>query len=143
MAQRKNNYYVEKVKKIDKSAILPGAWDFIMKIKEKGILVAIGSSSKNAKLILTQTGCVDLFDAIADGNDIVKSKPAPDVFLIAAEKLGLKPSECVVVEDADAGIEAALAAGMDVIAVGYAKTNVKATYSANDLQEAQDIEFNV
>lgn len=136
MATRKNGYYVERVKAIDNSAILPGAEEFINNAKNQGIKVAIGSSSKNTKLILSQTGITELFDAIADGNDVKNSKPAPDVFLKAAEKLGIAPSDCMVVEDADAGVEAALDAGMDVLAVGYAKTNPKATYSADNLKEA-------
>ena len=136
MAARKNGYYVERVKAIDNSAVLPGAEDFINNTKNQGIKVAIGSSSKNTKLILSQTGMADLFDAIADGNDVKNSKPAPDVFLKAAEKLGITPSDCMVVEDADAGVEAAVNAGMDVLAVGYAKTNPKATYSADNLKEA-------
>lgn len=138
MATRKNGYYVEKVKTIDSSAILHGAVDFIRTAKAKGISVAIGSSSKNTKLILEQTGIAELFDAVADGNDVKHSKPAPDVFLNASEKLGISPSECLVVEDADAGVEAALNAGMDVLAVGYAKDNKKANYHASDLLDAKE-----
>lgn len=143
MATRKNRYYVERVKSIDGSAILCGAVEFIKLAKCNGISVAIGSSSKNTKLILEQTGIADLFDAVADGNDIQNSKPAPDVFLKASERLGISPSECLVVEDADAGVEAALNAEMDVLAVGYAKTNKKANYYANDLEEAKGVMFNV
>lgn len=133
MAERKNGYYKELIKKLDKSAVLDGALEFIQDAKNKGIKIAIGSSSKNTVAILTQTGIIDIFDEIADGNDIKNSKPAPDVFLKAAEKLAKDPKNCVVVEDADAGVEAALAAGMDVIAVGYASQNPKATYSAKGL----------
>lgn len=133
MAERKNGYYKELIKKLDKSAVLDGALEFIQDAKNKGIKIAIGSSSKNTVAILTQTGIIDIFDEIADGNDIKNSKPAPDVFLKAAEKLTKDPKNCVVVEDADAGVEAALAAGMDVIAVGYASQNPKATYSAKGL----------
>lgn len=133
MAERKNGYYKEKIKLLDTSAILDGALEFINKAKETGLKVAIGSSSKNTIAILNQVKCIELFDAIADGNDIQNSKPAPDVFLVAAEKLGIAPEECMVVEDADAGVEAALAANMDVLAVGYASANPKATYSAKGL----------
>ena len=90
---------------------------------------AIGSSSKNTKAILTRLGMTELFDAIADGNDIKHSKPAPDVFLCAAEKLGLAPALCLVAEDADAGIAAAKAAGMRVIAVGPAANNPDADFA--------------
>jgi len=104
-------------------------------VKEMGLKTAIGSSSKNTKLILKQTGCGEKFDAVADGNDIKNSKPAPDVFLKAAEKIQLEPEQCMVVEDADAGVEAALNAGMDVLAVGFASKNKKATYSAATLKD--------
>ncbi len=133
MATRKNGYYVEKIGVLDESAILAGAVDFINEAKKKGIKVAIGSSSKNTKLILKQIGLTDAFDAIADGNDIKNSKPAPDVFLVAAQKLGIDPKDCMVVEDADAGVEAALSAGMDVLAVGFASANERATYHAEGL----------
>ena len=133
MAERKNGYYKELITKLDKTAILDGAEEFINDAKAKGVKVAIGSSSKNTIAILTQVGLLETFDKIADGNDIKNSKPAPDVFLKAAEKLGIEPNKCLVVEDADAGVEAALAANMDVIAVGYASANPKATYSAKGL----------
>ena len=135
LAQRKNGYYVEKIKALDESAVLPGAMEFICRVKEMGLKTAIGSSSKNAKIILSQTGCGEKFDAVTDGNDIRNSKPAPDVFLKAAKRLQLEPEQCLVVEDADAGVEAALNAGMDVLAVGFASKNKKATYSAATLKD--------
>ena len=135
MATRKNGYYVKKIKNLDKSAILDGAIDFINMAKSAGLKVAIGSSSKNTMAILKQVECEDIFDAIADGNDIKNSKPAPDVFLVAAEKMCIAPSDCMVVEDAEAGVDAAIAAGMDVLAVGYASSYKKATYSAKSLGE--------
>ena len=135
MATRKNGYYVEKIKSLDKNATLDGAVEFVNLAKANGLKVAIGSSSKNTMAILKQTECENLFDAIADGNDIKNSKPAPDVFLVAAKKLGISPQECMVVEDAEAGVDAAIAAGMDVLAVGYASSYKKATYSAESLGE--------
>ena len=139
MAARKNGYYVEMIQKIDSSAILEGAVEFCEKMRKAGALLAIGSSSKNTKLILKQVGLLDCFDAIADGNDIRNSKPDPEVFLCAAEKLKLDPEACMVVEDADAGVEAALAAHMDVMAVGSAKENQRATYRAESLAKAEFI----
>lgn len=133
MAERKNGYYKSFIKTLSKDSILNGVLEFIDHAKKCGIKVAIGSSSKNTIAILTQLEMVDLFDAIADGNDVKNSKPAPDVFLKAAEKLGIKNNMCIVVEDADAGIEAALAAEMDVLAVGYASKNDRATYSAGGI----------
>ena len=136
MAERKNSYYVSLVKEIDQSALIDGAIDFISYVKGNSLKTAIGSSSKNTNLILSQTGIDSMFDAIADGNIIIKSKPDPEVFLKAAELLGIEPCDCLVCEDADAGVEAAISAGMDVLAVGYAKDNEKATYSAQNLKEA-------
>ena len=136
LAERKNSYYVSLVKEIDQSALIDGAIEFISYVKENSLKTAIGSSSKNTNLILSQTGIDSLFDAIADGNIIIKSKPDPEVFLKAAELLGIEPCDCLVCEDADAGVEAAISAGMDVLAVGYAKDNNKATYSAQNLKEA-------
>ena len=136
MAARKNGYYVEMIQKINSSALLDGATEFCDRARAAGALLGIGSSSKNTKLILKQVGLSDYFDAVADGNDIKNSKPDPEVFLCAAEKLGLSPESCMVVEDADAGVEAALAAKMDVLAVGTAKENKKATYRAESLKVA-------
>lgn len=135
MAERKNGYYRELIKKLDKSAILKGAVEFIERLKKCGVKTAIGSSSKNASIILERLEMSELFDAVADGNDIKNSKPALDVFLKAGEKLGISPKQCIVVEDADAGVEAAKNAGMDVLAVGAASGNEKADYSAKSLAD--------
>jgi beta-phosphoglucomutase len=102
-------------------------------LKARGVKVAIGSSSRNTPLILRQIGLSDYFNAVADGNQITRSKPDPEVFLLAARLLGLPPSECLVVEDADAGVEAALAGGMKALGVGSAAANKDATYRAADL----------
>ena len=135
MASRKNGYYVEKIKQLTPKATLSGALEFVELAKENNIKVAIGSSSKNTKLILNQIGCTDLFDAIADGNDITKSKPDPEVFLLAAKKLGIEPGNCMVVEDADAGVEAAVSAGAYVLAVGSARNNPKANFRLDSLAD--------
>ena len=135
MAERKNGYYKKLIEELDENAILEGVVEFVETAKKNGLKIAIGSSSKNTNAILKQVGLYDTFDAIADGNDIKNSKPAPDVFLVAANKLGIEPAQCMVVEDADAGVEAALAAEMDVLAVGYASNNEKATYRAESLND--------
>lgn len=95
--------------------------------------------SKNAKLILEKTNLTNLFDAIADGCDIKNSKPAPDVFLVAAKKLDINPLDCLVIEDAKAGVIAAHKAGMDVLAVGDAQSEKETNYSYNSLKEAIEI----
>ena len=91
-----------------------------------GVKLAIGSSSKNTPVILKQIGLGDYFDAVADGNQIKNSKPDPEVFLLAAKLLGIDPAECVVVEDAYAGIDAAKAGGMKAVGVGDASKYEKA-----------------
>ena len=95
-------------------------------LRAGGLRLAIGSSSKNAKFILSRIGLSDFFDAVSDGTNISKSKPDPEVFLKAAEFLGLKPEECLVVEDAVFGVDAAHAGGMKAVAVGDAAAQLKA-----------------
>lgn len=136
MAARKNAYYVELIGNLHAEDLLPGAMETLAFLREKDIQIAIGSSSRNAPLILNQIELDDDFDAIVDGNQIAHSKPHPEVFLLAARKLGLPPSECLVIEDADAGIEAATAAGMRSLGVGSASRNQMATYRAESLADA-------
>lgn len=135
LAEKKNRYYRDYIKDISEENILPGVLKFIEELKSKGIKVAIGSSSKNSKQILKNAGIEDFFDATVDGNDIKNSKPDPEVFLLAAQRIGINPSECLVVEDADAGVDAALAAGMKVLAVGVASKNKKANAAAKSLEK--------
>lgn len=141
MAARKNGYYVELVNKIDKSAIINGAEDFVKAVKKAGLKTAVGSSSKNSKLILEKTRLTKLFDVIVDGNDIKNSKPDPEVFQKAAKRLGISPQKCLVCEDADAGVEAGVRAGMCVLAVGSAENNNKANYGFTSLNESIDKMF--
>jgi beta-phosphoglucomutase len=117
-AARKNDWYAGYLRTLDESALLPGAREFPERLKNGGVKIALGSASKNARLILERLGIAGLFDAIIDGNAAGKAKPDPEVFLKGAEALGLSPALCVVFEDALAGIEAARAGGMRVIAVG-------------------------
>ena len=117
MAERKNNYYKEFITKLTPNDILPGAMNTLEELRKNGIKIAIGSSSKNTPVILKQIGLDNYFDAVSDGNNITKSKPDPEVFLKAADMLGIPYSECAVVEDADAGIEAGNRAGMKTVSV--------------------------
>ena len=110
-----------------------------MSLKKEGYKLAIGSSSKNAKFILTRLGAINLFDAISDGNNITKTKPDPEVFLKAVEMLGLNPSDCIVMEDAESGIEAARAGGMDSIAIGDAIPEGLSDYKVNSFREILEI----
>lgn len=118
MAEKKNAWYVEYITKMDSSEILPGVLDFLKELKEKGIKISLGSVSKNAMTILTNVGLVKYFDAVIDGTKITHAKPNPEVFLKGAAELDVDPKECVVFEDAQAGIEAAINAGMYSIGVG-------------------------
>ena len=121
LAERKNGYYKEFITKLTPADILPGAMNTLVELKENGIKVAIGSSSKNTPVILKQIGLSDYFDAVSDGNNITNSKPDPEVFLKAADMLGIPYAECMIVEDADAGIEAGKRAGMKTLSVHGAK----------------------
>ena len=135
LAERKNKYYKELLKALTRAAVLDGAFDMIDLLKKNGIMTAVGSVSKNTPVILERTGLAPHIDKVACGLDITRSKPDPEVFLKAAEKLGVYPESCVVIEDSDAGITAAKAAGMTAVAIGAAKNNVDADYRANTLAD--------
>ena len=134
LAERKNKIYVDSLANLDKSAVLDGVFEFIDYIKSKGIKTAVGSASKNTPMILEKTGLAGLFDAVSCGLDTQKSKPDPEVFLIAADRLGVPYANCLVIEDSDAGIQAAKAGGMLALAVGAAKGNTQADYRAVNLE---------
>ena len=118
LAQKKNLWYVEYICKLTPKDILPGVIIFLESIKLHGIKVALGSASKNSMLILNKLNLTSYFDAIIDGTKVSKAKPDPEVFLKGAEALRVLPSECIVFEDAEAGVEAALNAGMYCIGIG-------------------------
>ncbi|NMF66801.1 beta-phosphoglucomutase [Brasilonema octagenarum UFV-E1] len=118
MMDRKNRYYVDFIQTMTPGDLLPGTIALLDELKQAGIKIALGSASKNAQTVLEKLGIADRFDVVADGYSVQQPKPAPDLFLFAAQHLGLKPEQCVVVEDAAAGIEAALAAGMYAIGLG-------------------------
>lgn len=116
--EKKNSWYREYITKMDSSEILPGVLNFLDELKSKGIKLALGSASKNAMTILKQVDLLDYFDAVIDGTKVCKAKPDPEVFLLGAESLQVAPKDCVVFEDAEAGIEAANRAGMYSVGVG-------------------------
>lgn len=117
MTDRKNGWYVEYVEQMTPDDVLPGALEFVKGCRAAGLRCAIGSASKNCSLVLDRTGLRPLFDAVSDGTVVTRAKPDPEVFLTAASMLGLSPSECVVFEDAQAGIDAAKAGGMRVVGI--------------------------
>ncbi|MCL2557150.1 MAG: beta-phosphoglucomutase [Treponema sp.] len=117
-AERKNLWYAQSLGGLDESALLPGAREYLLFLRENGAPAALGSASRNARPVLERLGLSALLDAVIDGNSVSRAKPDPEVFLKGAEALGLAPQACVVFEDALAGVQAARAAGMSVIAVG-------------------------
>ena len=122
LADKKNTWYVEYIRQMAADEILPGALELLQELKGKGIKVALGSASKNAMLILNNTGLTPYFDAIIDGTKTVSAKPDPEVFVLGAKELGIHPANCLVFEDAEAGIEAARRAGMRSVGVGSPTT---------------------
>ena len=120
LATRKNDWYTQMINQMTPAEILPGAGEFVQSCKDAGYKTAIGSASKNAITILNKLNLVPLFDAIVDGNKVSIPKPDPEVFLNAAHELGVHPADCVVFEDAIAGIEAAINGGMKAVGIGSA-----------------------
>jgi beta-phosphoglucomutase len=118
LAHRKNEHYVSFITKMKPDEILSGAREFLTACKEAGIKTALGSASKNAMTIINRLALTNMFDAIIDGTHTSKAKPNPEVFLKGANALSIDPIHCVVFEDAEAGVEAALAAGMKCVGIG-------------------------
>lgn len=120
MTEEKNTAYRRLLETMSPADVSPEVVETLSKLKERGVRLAIGSSSRNAGFILKQTGLDVWMDAVSDGNNITRSKPDPQVFLMAADMLSLPPAQCAVVEDARAGIDAALAGGFLAVGVGDA-----------------------
>lgn len=118
LADKKNQNYLEYILKMTPEEILPGVKDFFNELKANGIKIALGSASKNAMTILNQLELTDYFDAVVDGTHVSNAKPDPEVFLKGAELLGVSPSECIVFEDAEAGVEAAINGKMKCVGIG-------------------------
>lgn len=119
LATRKNALYVESIQQLTPADLLPGVRTLLTVLRSHGVRLALGSSSRNARAVIERLGIASLLDAVVDGDGFAHAKPAPDVFLNAARLLDVEPATCVVVEDAQSGIEAAKAAGM--FAVGIAR----------------------
>lgn len=118
MMERKNKYYLEFIRDITPRDLLPGARELLEEIHAAGLMSALGSASKNAPEVIQRLGIAELLDAISHGDSVERQKPAPDLFVHAATQLGLRPDECVVVEDAASGIEAARAGGFQSVGLG-------------------------
>ena len=131
----KNEDYLAYIDKMDESEILPDVQKILKFLKEKNIQIALGSASKNAKPILEKVKLLGYFDFIVDGNSVTKAKPDPEVFLIAAKNMNIAPENCIVFEDAVAGIEAANNAKMTSIGIGEEKILKEANFNFNDFTE--------
>lgn len=127
LATRKNGWFVEYIEALKPEEIFPGVKDLIQELRASKIKVGLASSSKNANRVVELLGIKTLFDAIVDGTMIVHTKPDPEIFLLAARKLGATPEESLVFEDAEAGVEAAVRAGMQCIGIGSPEQLGKAT----------------
>jgi beta-phosphoglucomutase len=141
MAERKNGYYKVLLGNLSPADILPGSLKLLEALRQRRIKIAVASSSRNAAFILQRIGLDQAFDAVVDGNDITRSKPAPEIFLLAAQRLGVPPATCLVVEDAEAGITAAHAAGMPALGVSHAAGDPRAELRAAGLDQvtAEDL----
>lgn len=139
LACQKNEIYKKYLMKMNTKDVSLDTLKTLKELKARNIKIAIGSSSKNTKLILKQLGLINMFDAICDGNDITKSKPNPEVFLKAAEMLELEPKDCLVVEDAFAGIEAAKAGNFYSAGIGEASNYNKTDFPIKKLSDILEI----
>ena len=139
LMEKKNNIYRELLKNMGPGDVTEEVRSTLRKLREKGYGLSIGSSSKNTRFILERTGLTDAFDGISDGNMISRSKPDPEVFIKAAGILGLKNEECLVIEDAISGINAANAAGFHSVGIGPAAECEGAEFKIQNLSEILDI----
>lgn len=139
LAEEKNSYYRELLKSMSPEDVEPAVRQTLAELRSRGHKLAIGSSSKNTRFILSQTALMDEFDAISDGTNIIKSKPDPEVFLKAASFVGDQPENCIVVEDAYAGIDAAKAGGMLAAGIGEAEHYEKTDYPLKKFEDILQI----
>ncbi|GGE32709.1 beta-phosphoglucomutase [Psychroflexus planctonicus] len=142
LLHQKNEEYLVSVQKMDESEILPGVMKRLKMLKDVGHPIALGSASKNAKTILERVNLMPYFDVIVDGNEVSKAKPNPEVFLKAAQLLGVEPENAIVFEDALAGIEAANRAKMLSVGIGEKSILKDADFVFADFTEITDKHFN-
>ena len=134
---QKNEDYLTYLVDMNESEILPGVFRILQFLKENNQPIALGSASKNARPILEKTGLLPYFDAVVDGNDVTNAKPDPEVFLMAAKLLNIKPEDSIVFEDSVAGVQAANIANMISVGIGDATTLQEAKYIFNDFTEIE------
>jgi beta-phosphoglucomutase len=134
LATQKNLRYLEHITTIDDSEMLPGVLELLEDLKHNNIKIALGSASKNATFLLDRLHIMHYFDAVIDGNMTTEGKPNPETFLLAAKKLGCNPKNCLVIEDASKGVDAALAAGMYCLGLGEHENLHHAHWVIDDLK---------
>lgn len=139
-AEQKNEIYKELLKAMTEEDLPKDVKNALLELRARGVKLAIGSSSKNAKTILKQIGLDNFFDVVSDGTNISNSKPDPEVFLYAAKSLGEKPEHCLVVEDAEAGIEAAIRGGFHAAGIGDACKHPCVTYKLQTFDEILELQ---
>lgn len=141
MMERKNAYYLDYVAHMTPADLLKGVGDFLYTARDMGFKLGLGSASKNARLVCERLEVLSLFDVIGDGFSVVHGKPAPDLFVWVAGGLGLSPADCIVFEDAEAGIDAALAGGFYAVGIGPAERVGKAHRLIAGLHDCHPKEF--
>ena len=139
LAEEKNDIYRGLLQKLSPKSVESETIHTLEKLRDSGLGLAIGSSSKNAEYILHKTGIAHFFCAVACGLKITKSKPDPEVFLLAAKLLNSNPKDCLVIEDAQSGIEAACNGGFDSVGIGDAYSSSQATYKIKSLKDLHKI----
>lgn len=141
MAEYKNDIYKTYLENMSPERVSNNVRTTLEELKKRGYKLAVGSSSKNTKLILEKTDLRKYFDAVSDGTNITRAKPDPEVFLLAAKYLHLSPSECVIVEDAISGINAGINGKFKTIGINYASKYDKTDYPINSFEEILDLKF--
>lgn len=139
LLEQKNERYKALLQNLTPADVTAGVPETLAALRDRGVLLAVGSSSRNTPFILQQTGLDSLFDAVSDGNNITHSKPDPEVFLKAAQMLCMAPADCLVVEDALAGVQAAHAGGMDAACVGDAAAHAAGEYNLTSFRQLLEI----
>ncbi|MEZ4950093.1 MAG: beta-phosphoglucomutase [Saprospiraceae bacterium] len=135
LMQSKNENYLDLIEKMQPEEVLEGVDEFLEKLSKRKIPIALGSASKNAEIILEKVGLIKYFSVLIDGNKVSKSKPDPEVFLKGAEGLGLQPIDCVVFEDAEKGLQAALDGGFYTVGVGDPEVLYEAHYCISNFKD--------
>lgn len=131
----KDGYYLADIEQMTQASLLPGVLDFVLAAKKNRLRLGVASASMTARAVLQKTSLLDYMDAVADGNTVVRSKPAPDIFVWVAGALRVRPNRAIVFEDSQAGVEAARTAGMFVVGVGSGDLTAQAHISVPGMQD--------